>query len=84
MNLLTRGVLILLCFELGILLVLVPWTPFWSGNQFLIRYPELIPILLNNYVRGAVSGLGIADIMIALSLFGRMSRRGAKDDAEPA
>lgn len=65
MNLLLRVLLILICFELGVVLILVPWSGFWERNYFLERYPELIPFLMNHYVRGAVSGLGLLDVVIA-------------------
>ena len=71
MNRLAQVLLILLCFELGVLLVFLPWSGFWDRNFFLQRYPDLIPWLLNPYARGLVSGLGVLDILIA----GGMIRR---------
>jgi hypothetical protein len=68
MNRLLRVVLVLLCFELGVLLVLIPWSTFWERNFFLDRYPQLIPVVLNSYLRGAISGLGLLDIWIAAGL----------------
>ena len=68
-----RVLLILLCFELGVLLVLAPWSQFWERNFFLERYPGLIPYLLNPYVRGGITGLGLLDIGIAI---GAIRRRG--------
>jgi hypothetical protein len=59
---------VLLCldvFLLGLLLVLVPWLPYWGHNFFLDRYPGLIPILLHPSVRGAVTGLGTLDVYLA-------------------
>ena len=77
MNRLQRFVLVLLCFELGVILMFVPWFPFWEKNFFLDRYPELIPFLLNSYLRGAISGLGLLDIWIAASLLLRRPARQA-------
>ena len=57
-------------FLLGVLLLLVPWLGFWDHNFFLDKYPGLIPILLHPSVRGAVTGLGALDIVLA----GRMLR----------
>lgn len=68
MNLALRILWTLICFELGVLLILVPWSGFWERNVFLARYPDLIPYLLNPYTRGAVSGLGLLDIFVAISL----------------
>ena len=55
-------------FLLGVLLLLVPWLGYWEHNFFLNRYPGLIPILLHPAVRGAVTGLGGLDILLAMSM----------------
>jgi len=55
-------------FLLGVLLLLVPWFGFWDHNFFLNKYPVLIPILLHPSVRGAVTGLGGLDILLAGSM----------------
>jgi hypothetical protein len=52
-------------FLLGVLLLLVPWLGFWDHNFFLDKFPGLIPILLHPSVRGAVTGLGALDILLA-------------------
>ncbi len=66
-----RVLLILIWFELGVLLVLMPWSQLWETNYFLNRYPILIPCLLNPYVRGAITGLGLIDIGLAASAIWR-------------
>ncbi len=71
MNRFLRVVLMVLCFELGVLLVFVPWSYTWERNYFLNRYPALIPYLLNPSVRGAITGLGVLNIVVA----GGMLRR---------
>lgn len=68
-----RVVLILIWLELGLILILLPWTAFWDNNYFLDRYPILIPVLLNPYLRGAISGLGLMDAVLALEAFRRGS-----------
>jgi hypothetical protein len=55
-------------FLLGVLLILVPWLGFWDHNFFLDKYPELISFLLHPSVRGAVTGLGALDILLAASM----------------
>lgn len=55
----------LICLQSGVLLVCLPWTQLWDRNYFLDRYPALIPYLLNPYVRGLVTGLGLLDLAIA-------------------
>jgi len=49
--------------EVGLLLVLVPWSGFWDRNYFAATYPVLHDWLINNYVRGAVSGVGIVNLL---------------------
>ena len=64
-----RVMIVLVLFELGILLIFLPWsTQYWDHNFFLGRYPELIRILLHPAVRGMISGLGILDILVAINL----------------
>jgi len=63
--------LLLLWLEMGLLLILVPWSVFWDANYFLNRYPVLIPILLNPYFRGAISGLGVVNAVMAVDSFRR-------------
>jgi len=65
-----RVLLSLDIFLLGVLLLLIPWLGYWDHNFFLDKYPGLIPFLLHPSMRGAVSGLGGLDILLA----GRMLR----------
>jgi hypothetical protein len=55
-------------FLLGVLLILLPWLGFWEHNYFLDRYPELTPYVLHPSLRGAVTGLGVLDIVLAGSM----------------
>jgi hypothetical protein len=68
MNKIMRAVLIVFCFEMGALLLYLPWSSFWEQNYFLIHFPALMPILLHPSFRGVVSGLGVLDIFVALTL----------------
>lgn len=68
MNKIVRALLIVLCFEMGALLLYLPWSGFWQQNYFLIRFPALIPVLLHPSFRGIVSGFGVLDIFVAISL----------------
>jgi hypothetical protein len=76
---LLRALLLLLWLELGLLIVLIPWSAFWDANYFLNRYPSLIPILLNPYVRGAISGLGVVDAVLAVDSFRRKRPAAARN-----
>ena len=79
MNKVLRAMLIVLCFEMGALLLYLPWSNFWEQNYFLSHFPSLIRILLHPSVRGLVSGLGVLDIFVALGLL--QSRREAPSAA---
>jgi hypothetical protein len=68
-NRILRVLLLLLWLELGLLLIVIPWMGVWDANYFLNRYPTLIPILLNPYLRGAISGLGVVDAVLAVESF---------------
>ncbi len=37
----------------------MPWSAFWERNYFVGLVPAVAPALLNHYVRGAVSGIGL-------------------------
>jgi hypothetical protein len=41
----------------------MPWWPaLWEHNYFTMAFPPLRTFLANNFVRGAVSGLGIVNL----------------------
>jgi hypothetical protein len=65
MNRLLAVSFILFCFEIGLFLVFVPWSSLWEHNVLLLYIP-LRGLLLNNFVRGAVSGLGVIDLLLGL------------------
>jgi hypothetical protein len=44
--------------EVGLLLIVLPWSGFWERNYFAAVWPALRAFLTNNFVRGAISGLG--------------------------
>ncbi len=47
---------------MGLLLIVLPWSSFWDQNYFAGVFPWLKTVLTNNYMRGAVSGLGIVNL----------------------
>jgi hypothetical protein len=57
---------IIFCLELGIFLFILPWASFWGKNYFIGHYPLVSGIWRNYFLRGAVSGLGLADIWLAV------------------
>jgi hypothetical protein len=70
-NRILRIVLLLLWFELGVVLILLPWSDVWDVNYFLYQYPSLGFFLKNSYLRGMISGLGVINIMFSLESFRR-------------
>lgn len=64
-----RNVLwLLILFEVGIVLVFLPWLQIWESNYFLGQYPALRPYLLHPSLRGAITGLGALDVLLAIDL----------------
>ena len=59
-------VYVLFCIELGLLLVVAPWTQLWINNGLLISWPSLRHFLQHGFIRGAVSGLGFVDIWLGV------------------
>jgi hypothetical protein len=49
--------------EVGLLLIVLPWSSFWEQNYFGHAMPVLRTLLTNNFVRGAVSGLGVLNLL---------------------
>lgn len=52
--------------EVGLVLVLVPWSSFWERNYFAEDVPRVQAVLENNFVRGGISGLGIVNLCAGL------------------
>jgi hypothetical protein len=65
-NRLLSVVFIIYCFEVGIFLVLLPWFSIWENNVLVHRYPMIRSIALNGYTRGAVTGLGLSNIVLGV------------------
>ena len=40
MNKVLRAIVIVLCFEMGALLLYLPWSNFWEQNYFLLHFPR--------------------------------------------
>ena len=52
--------------ETGAVLLFAPWSQFWDRNYFAQAMPFIHALMINNFVRGAVSGLGIVNVGAAL------------------
>jgi hypothetical protein len=53
--------------EVGLLLLVLPWSEFWDHNYFATESPPLQAIVTNNFVRGGVSGLGIVNLVVGFA-----------------
>ena len=52
---------------MGLLLIVLPWSGFWEENYFAVAWPALGALLNNNYARGAISGLGVVNVVAGLA-----------------
>jgi hypothetical protein len=71
---------IIFCFELGLFLLIYPWTDGWTDNYFAWIVPGTVQTTWhafwnNTYVRGAISGLGIVNLWIAVQEVVRLFAR---------
>jgi hypothetical protein len=75
-----------LLLETGLLLVLLPWSTFWERNYFVEWSPAIEGLLTSNYLRGAISGLGLVNLGVALvelaDFLGSRSPSPSQDDSE--
>ena len=83
MNRLLAIAFILFCFEIGLFLVFVPWSALWENNVLLAHSLHLRSLVLNNFFRGAVSGLGVIDLALGLSELGRFWKSIRMVDRSP-
>jgi len=76
---------VVVCLEVGIFLLLVPWSPIWERNYFLDAYPSFRTILLAPALRGAVAGLGLANIYMGLSeVLNRRRKAPQESEQQPS
>lgn len=66
------------------MLILIPWSAFWDRNYFAEAVPGLRDLLTNNFVRGAISGLGALNIFAGLSELADIFSRTPSGDDETA
>jgi hypothetical protein len=62
------------CLEIGLFLLIFPWTEYWDTNFFSALTPDWRPYWDNMYVRGAISGLGVVDLYISFVEILRLRR----------
>jgi hypothetical protein len=66
--------LITFCLEIGLYLLIFPWTEYWDSNYFSALVPEWRQYWTNTYFRGAVSGLGVINLYISFVEIFRLRR----------
>lgn len=72
-----RLLLVAVFLEAGFILVVVPWSAYWDRNYFGQWVPLMHDAMVNHFVRGAVSGLGVVNIAAGLGDVVSMFRRRA-------
>ena len=64
--------------------MLIPWSTVWERNYFVEWSPVIEAVLTGNYLRGAISGLGVVNIGAALvelaDTFGASAEKTLNDD----
>jgi hypothetical protein len=75
---------IVFCFEMGVFLFVLPWVSLWSKNYFVGHYPLVASIATNYFLRGAISGIGLADIWLAFYELWRLRRHLGLVHSRPA
>lgn len=74
--------LLLLALETGVFLLFIPWSALWDRDFLFGALAPLHSFLRNHYVRGAISGLGVINVWVALAEASALLR--ARRPAKPA
>lgn len=53
--------------EVGLLLIVLPWSSFWERNYFALGWPGVHAFITNNFVRGGVTGLGLVNLAAGIA-----------------
>ena len=79
-----RLVIIAFFFEFGFALLIVPWSAFWDRNYFGEMVPAIHAMMTNNFIRGAVSGLGLINLLAGIAeLVSMLLARKGDTEAAP-
>jgi hypothetical protein len=71
---------ILSSFLVGVVLVFAPWTSLWDSNWLLQLWPATRGLMLSAFTRGAVTGLGLVNLVLAArDLHARLAGAGPGD-----
>jgi len=58
-----RLVFVAFFIEVGLLLIVLPWSAFWEQNYLARAWPVLQPLFVNNFIRGGITGLGLVNLV---------------------
>ncbi|HXJ92749.1 MAG TPA: hypothetical protein VMT20_07680 [Terriglobia bacterium] len=72
---------IILCFAMGLVLLLAPWFSSWTNNFFTHHYLWVDALARNDYLRGSISGLGLADVGLGFYETSRFFRQPRAPDS---
>lgn len=74
---------IMLCYGMGLVLLLAPWLPNWTGNFFAHHSLWIDALAHNDYLRGGISGIGLADVGLGAYETGRFRQRSRSLETAP-
>ena len=66
--------IVIVCLELGLFLIIFPWTDYWTSNYFATFIPKYFWVWDSAYFKGAISGLGVVNLMVCFSEIFRLRR----------
>jgi len=64
-------------------LLVTPWSEFWDHNYFASTLPAVRVVLQNNFVRGAVTGIGALTVLAGLAELGVVLAGRREADQSP-
>jgi hypothetical protein len=70
-----RILYVLYSLEVGGFLLILPWLAMWDNNYLIYRYPSIRPVVANSFLKGAILGLGILNILIGIQEIVKFCRR---------
>ena len=70
-----RLLLTIFFLEVGLVLAVAPWSAYWERNYFAQVSPAINALVTNNYLRGAITGLGAVNLFAALADLAMLVRR---------
>jgi hypothetical protein len=74
--------LVIFAFELGLFLLVFPWLSNWDQNWVPVHSPRFASLWMSRYFRGALSGLGLLNIYVALAEAAKQLRSLFADESK--